>query len=77
MVAEHQQEVEREELGRLLITTWAGIVDPSQEELAQEGALAGLDRVEKLLFDEQFSDSVQALVMDWGQEMDSHTPLGM
>ena len=33
--------------------------------------------MEKLLFEEQFTDSVQALAMDWGQEMDNHTPLGM
>ena len=60
----------------MLVETWEGVRDPSQRELAQ-GELAGLNSVEELLFNEQFADSVQALVMDLGQEMDTHTPLGM
>jgi hypothetical protein len=32
--------------------------------------------VEELLFKEQFVSSVQALVLDWGQEVDEHMPPG-
>ena len=75
MAEELQQEEERAALDRMLVEVWAGVVDPSQRELAHDD-LAGLTSVEELLFEEQFISSVQALALDWGQEMDNHTPLG-
>jgi hypothetical protein len=75
MAVELQREEERAALDRMVVEVWAGVVDPSQRELAQDEN-AGLTSVEELLFEEQFVSSVQALAMDWGQEMDEHTPLG-
>jgi hypothetical protein len=63
MVEEQQQEEEREVLERQLLETWGGVGDSSQRELAHD-ELAGLTSVEELLFEEQFTDFVQALAMD-------------
>jgi hypothetical protein len=75
MAVELQREEERAALDRMVVEVWAGVVDPSQRELAQDEN-AGLTSVEELLFEEQFVSSVQALAMDWGQEMDEHMPPG-
>jgi hypothetical protein len=75
MVEELQREDEREALDMMLVEVAAGVVDPSQRELAH-GVLSDLTSVEELLFKEEFVSSVQALVMDWSQEMDEHTPPG-
>jgi hypothetical protein len=76
MVEELQRVDEREALDMMLVRVAAEVVDPSQRELAH-GALSDLTSVEELLFREEFVSSVQALVMDWSQEMDEHTPPGM
>ena len=76
MVEELQRVDEREALDMMLVRVAAEVVDPSQRELAH-GALSDLTSVEELLFREEFVSSVQALVMDWSQEMDEHPPPGM
>jgi hypothetical protein len=75
MAEELQREEEREALDMMLVEVAAGVVDPSQRELAHDD-LSDLTSVEELLFKEQFVSSVQALVLDWGQEMDEHMPPG-
>jgi hypothetical protein len=75
MAEELQREEEREALDMMLVEVAAGVVDPSQRELAH-GDLSDLTSVEELLFKEEFVSSVQALVLDWSQEMDEHMPPG-
>jgi hypothetical protein len=75
MAEELQREEEREALDMMLVEVAAGVVDPSQRELAHDD-LSDLTSVEELLFKEEFVSSVQALVLDWSQEMDEHMPPG-